>query len=45
MINGHEIYFWGLDDIEKLKSLEIGWFWFDEHKAILTHSSFLRIIT
>jgi len=30
MINGHEIYFWGLDDIEKLKSLEIGWFWFDE---------------
>jgi PBSX family phage terminase large subunit len=30
LINGHEIYFWGLDDIEKLKSLEIGWFWFDE---------------
>jgi phage terminase large subunit len=30
MINGHEIYFWGLDDIEKLKSLEIGWFWFDD---------------
>lgn len=30
MINGHEIYFWGLDDIEKLKSLEIGWYWFDE---------------
>ena len=29
-INGHEIYFWGLDDIEKLKSLEIGWFWIDE---------------
>lgn len=30
LINGHEIYFWGLDDIEKLKSLEIGWFWVDE---------------
>lgn len=30
LYNGHEIYFWGLDDIEKLKSLEIGWFWFDE---------------
>lgn len=30
LINGHEIYFWGLDDIEKLKSLEIGWFWIDE---------------
>lgn len=30
LTNGHEIYFWGLDDIEKLKSLEIGWFWFDE---------------
>lgn len=30
MINGHEIYFWGLDDIEKLKSLEIGTFWIDE---------------
>ena len=29
-VNGHEIYYWGLDDIEKLKSLEIGWFWFDE---------------
>jgi PBSX family phage terminase large subunit len=29
-INGHEIYFWGLDDIEKLKSLEIGFFWIDE---------------
>lgn len=29
-INGHEIYFWGLDDIEKLKSLELGWFWMDE---------------
>lgn len=29
-INGHEVYFWGLDDIEKLKSLEIGWFWMDE---------------
>lgn len=28
--NGHEIYYWGLDDIEKLKSLEIGWFWVDE---------------
>jgi phage terminase large subunit len=21
---GHEIYYWGLDDIEKLKSLELG---------------------
>ena len=30
MINGHEIYTWGLDDIEKLKSLEIGFFWIDE---------------
>ena len=30
MINGHEIYTWGLDDIEKLKSLEIGAFWIDE---------------
>ncbi len=30
LINGHEIYFWGLDDIEKLKSLELGWFWIDE---------------
>lgn len=30
LINGHEIYFWGLDDIEKLKSLEIGTFWIDE---------------
>lgn len=30
LINGHEIYFWGLDDIEKLKSLELGWFWMDE---------------
>jgi len=30
MINGHEIYTWGLDDIEKLKSLEIGTFWIDE---------------
>lgn len=30
MINGHEIYTWGLDDIEKLKSLEIGMFWIDE---------------
>lgn len=30
LINGHEIYFWGLDDLEKLKSLELGWFWFDE---------------
>jgi len=30
LINGHEIYFWGLDDIEKLKSLEIGMFWIDE---------------
>ena len=29
-INGHEVYFWGLDDIEKLKSLELGWFWMDE---------------
>lgn len=29
-INGHEVYFWGLDDIEKLKSLEIGAFWIDE---------------
>ena len=29
-VNGHEIYYWGLDDIEKLKSLEIGWFWIDE---------------
>jgi len=29
-INGHEIYFWGLDDVEKLKSLEIGTFWIDE---------------
>jgi len=28
--NGHEVYYWGLDDIEKLKSLEIGWFWIDE---------------
>lgn len=30
LVNGHEIYYWGLDDIEKLKSLEIGWFWIDE---------------
>lgn len=30
LINGHEIYFWGLDNIEKLKSLEIGMFWIDE---------------
>ncbi len=30
LYNGHEIYFWGLDDIEKLKSLELGWFWIDE---------------
>lgn len=30
LINGHEVYFWGLDDIEKLKSLEIGTFWIDE---------------
>jgi len=30
LINGHEIYFWGLDNIEKLKSLEIGLFWIDE---------------
>jgi phage terminase large subunit len=30
LINGHEIYFWGLDNIEKLKSLEIGFFWIDE---------------
>jgi len=30
LINGHEIYFWGLDDAEKLKSLEIGTFWIDE---------------
>ena len=29
-INGHEVYTWGLDDIEKLKSLEIGFFWIDE---------------
>lgn len=29
-INGHEVYYWGLDDIERLKSLEIGWFWIDE---------------
>lgn len=28
--NGHEIYYWGLDDEEKLKSLELGWFWIDE---------------
>ncbi|RLF01248.1 MAG: hypothetical protein DRJ64_10885 [Thermoprotei archaeon] len=28
--NGHEIYYWGLDDIERLKSLELGWFWIDE---------------
>ena len=28
--NGHEIYYWGLDDIEKLKSLELGWYWIDE---------------
>jgi len=34
LINGHEIYFWGLDDIEKLKSLEIGWFWIDEVNEI-----------
>jgi PBSX family phage terminase large subunit len=30
LVNGHEIYYWGLDDIEKLKSLEIGWYWIDE---------------
>jgi len=30
MINVCEIYTWGLDDIEKLKSLEIGVFWIDE---------------
>jgi PBSX family phage terminase large subunit len=30
LINGCEIYFWGLDNIEKLKSLEIGMFWIDE---------------
>ena len=34
LINGHEIYFWGLDDIEKLKSLEIGFFWIDEVNEI-----------
>ncbi len=32
--NGHEVYYWGLDDIEKLKSLEIGWFWIDEVNEI-----------
>jgi len=34
LINGHEIYFWGLDDIEKLKSLEIGFYWIDEVNEI-----------
>lgn len=38
LVNGHEIYFWGLDDIEKLKSLEIGWFWFDEVDEISLES-------
>lgn len=36
--NGHEIYYWGLDDIEKLKSLEIGWFWIDEVNEICSNT-------
>ena len=36
--NGHEIYYWGLDDIEKLKSLEIGWFWIDEVNEVCSNT-------
>ena len=36
--NGHEVYYWGLDDIEKLKSLEIGWFWIDEVNEVLPNT-------
>lgn len=36
--NGHEIYYWGLDDIERLKSLEIGWFWIDEVNEVSEES-------
>lgn len=37
-VNGHEIYYWGLDDIERLKSLELGWFWLDEVNEIEENS-------
>lgn len=36
--NGHEVYYWGLDDIERLKSLEIGWFWVDEVNEVDVNS-------